>query len=122
MDLHARRSHLRNADNPEPRIDYVVTLEGSIGGKRVRLRYVPDQHILLPDSLSEYLTAFDPAGTHLESIAATILHDLNNELVARWVQVSVWNSDASGSTHRVVIEDHQPKWDNPGLLARLTSH
>ena len=122
MDLHARRSHLQTADNPEPRLDYIVTLEGSIGSNLLRLRYVPDRQILLPASLSDYLAGFDAAGLQLEGIAAMILHDLNNELVARWVQVSVSQSDLSGPAHTVSIEDRQPKWDNPGLLARLTSH
>jgi 7-cyano-7-deazaguanine reductase len=122
MDLHARRSHLRTADNPETRLDYVVFLEGSVGGVRVRVRYVPDRRILIRPSLEEYFEAFGGRNDdRLEFTATTILHDLNNELVARWVQVSVSISDGGGSRHQVTIEDRQPKWDNPGLLARLTA-
>jgi len=123
MDHHARRSHLRTADNPEPRLDYVVSLEGPLGDLLIRIRYVPDRQVLVPPSLTEYFAALGEApGTHLESVAAAILHDLNNELVARWVQVQVSSSEASPTRHHVTIEDRQPKWDNPGLLARLASN
>jgi 7-cyano-7-deazaguanine reductase len=46
-----------------------------------------------------------------------VLDDLNNELVPRWVELTV-ERDAP-LPHRVVIEDRQPNWDNPQLMARL---
>jgi 7-cyano-7-deazaguanine reductase len=119
MDLHARRSNIRTASNPESRLDYLVSLEGSVANLKVRVRYVPDETILLPGSFTEYLDVFADGATHVEAVASTILHDLNNELVARWVQVSVSSAGEFTPSHRATIEDRQPKWDNPGLLARI---
>ncbi|MCH8835488.1 MAG: hypothetical protein IH925_06035, partial [Proteobacteria bacterium] len=51
-----------------------------------------------------------------------ILDDINNEVVARWVQValSVPNGALPGvGNHGVMLEDRQPKWDNAALLSRL---
>ncbi len=46
-------------------------------------------------------------------------------LLARWVQVILTTENSAGSVlgrQRVVLEDRQPKWDNPGLLSRLESY
>ena len=51
-----------------------------------------------------------------------ILDDINNEVVARWVQITVSSPDPTDSAlefHGIVLEDRQPKWDNPALLSRL---
>jgi len=37
--------------------------------------------------------------------------------VPRWVQIVA--ARTGGTDHQVIIEDRQPKWDNPALLARL---
>ena len=61
----------------------------------------------------------------LEAVAVAVLDDVNNEVVPRWVQVAVSyeNADAGErERHAVLIEDRQPGWDNPSLLARLPAH
>ena len=126
MEVKARRELLTTSDNPDSRLDYVVTLSGRLGGSeaaRVAIRYVPDRAILEEGCFVAYLDAL--AGTDwptLEAAATAILDDLNNELVARWVQVTV-SADADGGEHgiehSVYLEDRQPTWDNPALLARL---
>lgn len=122
MDIHVRRAHLATNANPNPRIDYVVTLSGNIGNQQaVDVLYIPDTAVLAPDSLAMYLSAL--ASLHwggLEPIAATIVSDINNELIPRWVQVTVSGTSA-GLAHRVTIEDRQPRWDNPVLLSRISS-
>ncbi|NQV56993.1 MAG: hypothetical protein HQ503_14125 [Rhodospirillales bacterium] len=126
MDIFARRGHIKTAPNPDQKLDYVVTLSGELGsdvqniaGCRIEIRYVPDKHILTPVTFTHYLdtlNAFD--WTHLEEAATTILDDLSNELVARWIQVKA--SRRSGSEHhQVLLEDKQPLWNNPQLLAGL---
>jgi NADPH-dependent 7-cyano-7-deazaguanine reductase QueF len=120
MDSHTRRSRLATAQNPEPRLDYIVSLRESLEGTQVLVSYVPDRSILVPDSFGDYLSAVDAVKwRHLEVTAATILGDLNNELVARWVQVALSRVHHGEISHRVTVEDRQPKWDNPGLLSRL---
>ena len=75
--------------------------------------------LLKPEALKAYLDAVGALEwTHLESLGLSILSDLNNELVPRWVQVAV-SSTSAGMNHRVTLEDRQPRWDNPGLLARI---
>jgi 7-cyano-7-deazaguanine reductase len=93
-----------------------VTLNGSIAGAgMLHVSYVPDQHILKSGSFESYLRAIGAVEwSSPEAAAVAILHDLNNELVARWVQVTL-GSDA----YRVTIEDRQPRWDNREMLSRL---
>lgn len=116
----ARRQALQCRANPNAGLDYLVTIEDGAGGSgwTVTLRYVPDRLLLDIASVRGYfalLGALECAGP--EPLALTILEDINNEAVPRWVQVSCTAAGAPG--HRVLVEDRQPSWDNPDLLARL---
>ncbi len=126
MNKLARRSILTTRSDPDPRLDYIVTLGGDIENMSptgVEVRYVPDRLIIEPLSFGRYLeTLGGLAWGSLEEIAVTVLDDVNNETVARWIQVTVsaHRPDASNvGTHNVIMEDRQPRWDNPRLLARL---
>jgi len=83
----------------------------------VFLHFVPDRHILAPnDGLSSY---YDKIGHEIwgspEEFAQSIVDDLNNELVPRWLRLQVRFADG----HELIFEDRQPKWHNDGLLAQL---
>lgn len=129
MDLTARRERLQTGPCPGNRLDYVVSLSGRVanaaadGAARVAVRYVPDKWILDPASFRAYLANLETLELDsLEAVGVAILDDLNNEVVPRWVQVSV--SAAGGDaeareSHGVLLEDRQPRWDNPALLSRL---
>lgn len=127
MDTIQRRETLATEANPDTRMDYVATLEGVLpwhdGTARITIRYVPDRLILKPEGVAPYLDAL--AATEwsgLEALATAILDDLNNEVVARWVQVMVNEpapTDAAVGAHSVMLEDRQPKWENEALLSRL---
>ncbi len=126
MDLLKRRALLDTQSNPDTGHDYVVTLSGSVAGLRtttVTLRYVPDRSILTPSSLEGYLKTIGELNwSGLEEAAAAIRDDLNNEIVPRWLQVSLRasvNAQGSVQRHDILLEDRQPKWDNPSLLSRL---
>ena len=128
MDITARRNILECKPNPDSGIDYMVNMEGHIdkeGASRtvVLLRYVPDKLVLDAGSFGVYLDKLGDIGWGVpEDLAVTIISDFNNELVPRWVRVSVSAPDLAHpavDTHGVVLEDNQPKWDNPGLLSRL---
>lgn len=111
-----RRALLRLADNPEPALDYLVTLRASLpDGSGVEIRCVPDRHILQADCISSYIQAV-PAGAP-EAVTAMILGDLSNELLPRWLRVTITAAGPIG--HQVVMEDRRPRWDNPALLGRL---
>ncbi len=129
MDVFARRDLLVTGPNPDSRRDYVVTLGSSIpdllgaDNAKVVLRYVPDKLILVPSSLDEYLKAHGAMSwNNLEEVAVAIRDDVNNEVVPRWLQISVSsaaNGDKSVGHHDIMLEDRQPKWDNAALLLRL---
>jgi len=116
----AARRPIETAENPEPRIDYLIRLAGAAAGgaAQVTLLFVPDKRIVPAEGLDAYLARledFDAETPGLpERLALRILEDLNDELVPRWVQVTV----AGPAGHAALVEDRQPKWDNKALLAR----
>lgn len=132
MDKIERRRNLTTSRDPDPRLDYVVTLAGSIppagdrGALIVEVRYVPDKLILSSGGFALYLAGLADADWNaLEEIAVAVLDDVNNETVARWVQVTVSDDADAGdskTSHSVMVEDRQPRWDNPALLGRLRRH
>lgn len=114
-----RRALLRISPNPEPSLDYLVTLSAPLSsGETVEIRYVPDRDILIPEALPAYLASAALMGAP-ESIAALVLGDILNEALPRWVRVTLVPPPRHGVTHSVVMEDRRPGWDNPALLARM---
>ncbi len=129
MDIQERRALLETDRNPDYKLDYVSSLRGRMtahgpdGNSIVGLRYIPDRLILRPAAFARYLDALGSLEwASLEEAAAAVLNDVNNELVARWVQVFISapeQAQAGVDRHEVLLEDRQPNWDNPGLLSRL---
>ena len=129
MDLRERRALIQIEDNPDRNLDYVVDMKGhasypgGAGRSTIEIRYVPDKWILRTGALDNYFKALGMVEwTSVEEIATTILNDLSNEIVCRWIQVIVSAPDdehPSVDRHNVMIEDQQPGWDNPRLLDRL---
>lgn len=120
----ARRKALETRSNPQTSLDYLIAIDTPTTPERaIRLRYVPDKLLLLPDAFETYLAALTASGeTPAEEMALAIIEDINNEVVPRWVQIQIENSvngpEPTSSTYRVVIEDRQPNWDNPQIIAR----
>ncbi|MBL4615890.1 MAG: hypothetical protein JKY27_13615 [Magnetovibrio sp.] len=134
MDLIERRALLVIGNNPDKQLDYLVTLTGHLPGggggtgsgrarQVVEMRYVPDKHILQARSFGTYLEALSTQiWDSPEDLAVTVLSDINNEVITRWVQIAISVPELQHhavETHAVVIEDRQPEWDNPALLTRL---
>ncbi len=125
MDLRERRLLLSSEPNPDRRLDYVSSLGASINASvtgsvvQFRVSYVPDQLILVPTSLNDYL---EKTGAlqwpSLEEFAVTVLNDINDELIARWIEVS-FTAEADGRHHEVMLEERQPQWQDQGILSRL---
>lgn len=117
----AARRPIETAPNPDPRIDYLVRLDGAVraadADAQVRLVFVPDKRILPAEALPAYLSGLGKTAApgEPERLALRILDDLNDELVPRWLQVTVTTADG----RRVLVEDRQPKWDDKALLARV---
>lgn len=123
-----RQSGIATTPNPIPQTDYLCHLSGrltSAGGQTISLdlRYVPDKWILLPAALADYLHSLSPPDQEaLELTAQVVLDDLNNQLVARWLQIVMGGPREGGAditAHRILLEDRQPQWDNPALLHRI---
>jgi 7-cyano-7-deazaguanine reductase len=120
----AATHRLELADNPNPRIDYLVRLEGTLwredrqGETAITLHYVPDRLLLRAAAFDDYLkhlTTVEAGPSLPERLALRVLGDVNDELVPRWLQVVV-----GAGPHRVLVEDRQPKWDNRALLDRVS--
>ncbi|MBT3306304.1 MAG: hypothetical protein HN377_07440 [Alphaproteobacteria bacterium] len=129
MDTNERRALLQTAPNPDETLDYLSGLEGSIlifdkaDPTVIAIRYIPDRQIVDPPAFGRYLVGLSglPWQT-LEELATTVLGDLSNQLVARWVRVAVTAPKMAYpgiGAHAVVVEDLQPGWNNPSLLLRL---
>jgi len=127
MDMIDRRALLDVKENPDRKLDYVITFSGELESSpqthRIVLRYIPDRQVLDAHGFARYIEAIDKMSWDTpEDLAVTVLSDVNNEIVARWVQVSLSapeQQNSSITTHGVVIEDHQPGWENRSLLGRL---
>jgi len=126
---HDRRSLLAPTANPDPSHDYLSTLtcdaiHQRIGKLNLTIRYIPDRLILTQNSLDTYLTAFNGLDLNtVEQATLILLDDINDSLIPRWIEVSVTDDNMSDSTpmfgHSATVEDRQPGWDNPRLIARL---
>lgn len=122
-----RRNRLVGERNPGRRHDYVVTLTGALAPAgldaplRVILRYVPDRLVLAPAAFAAWLDALgDGDWEGVEALAVAMVEDLNSELIPRWMRVSLVAEGGEGDPgYRVDVEDRQPNWDNPSLLARI---
>jgi len=125
MDLRARRSLLSSTPNPDRLLDYVCSLGSPVDTNiadyaiQFRVRYVPDRVILCRDSLNDYLSQTGCLSwLSLEEYAVTILNDINDELIARWIEVTL-SLEVEGHIHEVKLEERQPDWEDQGILARL---
>jgi hypothetical protein len=100
--------------NPAPHHDYLIEWAGQApGGNGLKVRYVPDRDVITRHGWVEIIDAL-PA-ENAEAVAVTLLGKLDDLLLARWIEVSVFTETG----HRVVIEDRQPGWHNDKFLARL---
>lgn len=117
--IRARRELIECEPAPHPRHDAIVTLSRSFDDRTLRVRYVPDRDVILPECLDTYLTKLkDQTHTTLEAISQTILEDINDQAIPSWVEVTL-TEDSGTVSHQVRVEDRQPRWKDRGLLDRL---
>ena len=119
-----RRQLLATAPNPARHTDYVVTLENKIdvrglGAVSIALAYIPDRVTLDPAVFAPYLAALaETSWTSIEAMGASILADMESELVPRYSRIVIRGTLADGG-YGVMFESRQPDWKNDGILARL---
>ena len=127
MDVQSRRALLTCDSNPNNMSDYLISLGGSLmmedhGTFDIRVTYVPDSFILNFASFHSYLMALGTSTEMTpEHYGKTLLEDINNELVPRWVRVTLIGRRAAtvGGSYRCLFQDSQPNWSNPSLTAAV---
>jgi hypothetical protein len=126
----APRRLLTTVANPSQRLDYVIAIRKNLTlgqppeKMHLNIRYIPDLLILDQKAISPYIEALEGVTwENPESLAQTLLDDLCNELVPRWIEVSLQevadNPELQAFDYTVIMEDSQPGWSNPRLLSRL---
>ncbi len=119
----ARQERILTIPLPDAKVEFLCNLDGTVTaiGAVIRLSYIPYKSVLDGDGFAAYLKdlpAPDNAASAMETVAAVILDDLNNELVPRWLQLVLTREHPDGTVQRVLVEDKQPRWDNKTLIGR----
>lgn len=117
----SRRAHIEARSNPAFGLDYLVVLEGALAPARlIVVHYVPDRLIADHGSFVRYLAAVEslPWET-LEHLGASVMDDIGNALVPRWLRVELRAGAPGTVLHRVRLDDRQPQWRNDALLSGL---
>ncbi len=108
------RHLLATAPTPAPGLMSIITLSATMNNSMaLAISYVPDKLVLTRVGFDAYAAARTAAPmTTPEAIAADIAADIANELVPKWLRVTV-NSQTGGIVnHSVTVEDRQPGWDH----------
>ncbi len=120
----ARRNLLNTRANPRPDRDYRITLRKTradrTGGvwAEITIDYVPDRLICNPAKIAAYYNLLtQQPWSGIEEVANAIIDDFSNELIPRWISVTV-AGETDGIVLKAQIEDKQPLWNNPALLGR----
>ncbi len=123
-EIDRRRSILETSRNPKSRLDYTIGLErrlsvpGLAENIQLTVRYIPDIFVLNTESFDEYCALLaEKEWESLEAVTGTIIDDFNNELIPRWIEVSLKTRLPGGETdYEVVMDDRQPSWTRQALL------
>ncbi len=114
-----RRELIKLTPLPHPRHDAVATLATLHNGISIRLRYVPDRDVIVPASFEIYLeSVLSSLDGPLVAAAQTVLEDINDQAIPCWLEVLVIRTDG-GIEEKACVEEKQPRWQDPGILARL---
>ena len=92
-------AHLETFPNPNPERDYRIHMEipeftclcpktGQPDFATIRIRYVPDQHLVELKSLKLYLWSFRQEGAFHEDVTNRILNDFVAAASPRWLEVT----------------------------------
>lgn len=120
MDRHDRRNLIELTPVPQPRHDALVVLNMEIDGIAIRLRYVPDRDLIGQASFAKYLhAAFAQPAASLLAQAQTVLEDVSDQVIPCWLEVRLERSNGDGLLEQAIIEDKQPRWNDPGVLTRI---
>jgi 7-cyano-7-deazaguanine reductase len=102
--------------NPEPGRDYEVRCEtdeltclcpvtGQPDFATIRIRYVPDQHLVELKSIKLYIWSYRDTGAFHEAVTNRILDDFVRAATPRWIEV-VGDFNVRGGIKTVVRASH----------------
>ena len=105
--------------NPHPDRDYEVQMTapeftclcpmtGQPDFATIRIRYVPDQHLVELKSLKLYLWSYRQEGAFHEDVTNRILDDFVGAARPRWAEV-IGDFNVRGGIHTVVTVSHRKK-------------
>src|SRR6266550_673929 len=108
---------LQTFPNPNPERDYEIAFEapeftclcpmtGQPDFATIRIRYVPDAHLVELKSLKLYLWSFREEGAFHEAVTNRILDDLVQALAPRRMRVE-GDFAVRGGIHTVVVAEHE---------------
>lgn len=114
----ACRPFLTVIPTPAPGVVTIATLSASLGPlTALAISYVPDQLVLVREGFDAYVAARAAhPETSPEALAAIVASDLANELVPKWLRVTVNRQLGGVVNHSVTVEDRQPGWDHLSLF------
>jgi 7-cyano-7-deazaguanine reductase len=114
---------LEAVPNPHPERDYEVAMTipeftclcpmtGQPDFATIRIRYVPDQHLVELKSLKLYIWSYRDEGAFHEDVTNRILDDLVQTLAPRWAEV-VGDFNVRGGIKTEVRATHGKRPDIP---------
>ena len=114
----ACRQLLRVTPPPAPGLVTIATLSAALNQTTaLAVSYVPDQGVLTRASFDAYVAArAAQAEDSPEALAAAIAGDLANEVVPKWLRVTVNRQSGGVVNHSVTVEERQPGWDHISLF------
>ena len=120
-----RQQEIITIKNPNMANEYLCKISCQIkinSPIEINLCYIPDKLIISEKAFNIYLSSLKiTKDIPIETIAHIILDDLNNELVAKWIQIIISaDINKQGSSHKILLEDRQPRWNNIDLLNRIS--
>jgi 7-cyano-7-deazaguanine reductase len=109
-------TQLETVPNPHPDRDYEVSLEiaeftclcprtGQPDFATIRVRYVPDQHLVELKSLKLYIWSYRDEGAFHEDVTNRILNDVVAAAAPRWIEV-IGDFSVRGGIKTVVRATH----------------
>lgn len=119
-DSFTRRGLIQLLSMPQPRHDAVVVMSAPVAHGTVRLRYVPDRYLIDPETFATYLESLPlTLQDHVLVWAQMILEDVNDQVIPCWLEVKLDRAVDMKPVEQAIIEDKQPRWQDPGILGRL---
>jgi NADPH-dependent 7-cyano-7-deazaguanine reductase QueF len=109
-DSSSARSRLRTIVAPGGNHPTTITLSLPYSGGLLTVEYAPERYLLERESFKDYLKVVPGAGP--EQLVATIVDDLANEVVAKFLRVTFATDDA-GVKYTVAMEDTPSTWFTP---------